>query len=147
MKHHCEVSLKLDAAGKAATVLWQELKKGRTWPKWLELGDKLVILRQAAMYEAGIPVGNNAQPGGSAYNAAMGRLLARYKLDDIDKSDRARLITVMENRAAIEAWYATLPLNRRLNLNHPSAVLRRYEAENRVPKPKDPTKLSPLQKT
>jgi hypothetical protein len=136
----------LDALGKRASAAWQELKKGRTWSKWLEVGEALVVFRKAAMCEAGFPAGSNEQPAGAAYNAAMGRYLKQYRLDEIDRSDRTKLIKVMENREAIEKFYATLPLNIRLSLNHPTAVLRRFERETKIPA-RDTGKLTPHQKT
>jgi hypothetical protein len=43
----------------------------------------------------------------------------------------------MARRADIEAWRATLPLSLRLDLNHPHAVLRRWQATQ---KPRNPVK-------
>jgi hypothetical protein len=74
------------------------------------------------------------RPMGAAYNMAFGEWLQRYKLHDMDKGDRARLFDVMENVPAIEDWrHRTLTLTDRLKLNHPNAVLRKWQAAKRRP--------------
>jgi hypothetical protein len=63
---------------------------------------------------------------------AFAEWLQRYKLDDMDKGNRARLFEVMDNLPMIEQWRQTLPSNLRLALNHPNAVLRRFVRDSVV---------------
>jgi hypothetical protein len=135
-----------DTIAKKGTQAWQRIKKDRNWHDWLVVGEALIALREQAMEMAGIPKGTNHPPTGGNFNSSMGDLLQQYKLDDMDKGDRSRLIKVMENRKEIEAWYNALPLNQRLRLNHPSTVLRKWEALNKFPGA-GTGKLTTLQKT
>jgi hypothetical protein len=54
--------------------------------------------------------------------------------DEIDKGVRSRLQNCLNNLPAIEAWRQTLGLTQRLQLNHPNAVLRRWQAAQAAPK-------------
>jgi len=73
------------------------------------------------------------QPMGSRYNVEFGKWLARTGFDDMDSGDRRRLFEVVEHRAGIEAWRATLASNVRLKFNHPSTVLRKWRASAAAP--------------
>jgi hypothetical protein len=64
----------------------------------------------------------------------FGEWLTRYRVDDMDKSDRAKLLQLMEERPAIEEWRATLPDYTRRSLNHPVIVWRKWTAATRVRK-------------
>jgi hypothetical protein len=114
---------------------WQRhIQKGdATWDDWMAIGDALLIGRQDAMVAA-----KTKQPIGSRYNSKFGRWLARHHFDNIDKGDRRRLIEVIENRPAIEAWRETLTQTVRLRLSHPSSVLQKWKAgtEGKEPKPR-----------
>ncbi len=77
----------------------------------------------------------------------MGQLLQRYELDDIDKGDRSRIITMMKHRAEVEAWHRSLPLNQRLKLNHASTILGQWTKANAPPKPAGATRPTALAKT
>jgi hypothetical protein len=105
------------------TEAWRRLKKEKSWSDWLKVGEALLVGREWAMHQAG---GN--KPEGKGYNMAFGEWLQRYKLDDLDKGDRSRLFTVMDNLGLIEEWRLTLTLTERLKLNHPNAVLRKWKA-------------------
>jgi hypothetical protein len=107
---------------------WVRLKKDKNWHDWLAVGDALLIGRGLAMYQAG-----TNRPSGKGYSQEFGRWLSKNKLDDMDKSDRAKLFKVMDNLAAIEQWRATLTLTERLKLNHPVTVLRNYERATEIP--------------
>ena len=62
--------------------------------------------------------------------------LARpHHFDNIDKGDRSRLIEVIDNLPAIEAWRATLTQTACLRLNHPSSILRKWKAATEVNEP------------
>ena len=66
----------------------------------------------------------------------FGEWLTKYKLDDMDKGDRSRLFSVMDNLAMIEEWRQKLTLSERLKLNHPTSVLRKWKAAIEPAKPK-----------
>lgn len=111
---------------------WSALKTEKNWAYWVQVGEALQVGREDAMLEA-----STNQPIGSRYNGVFGKWLVRHKLDDMDKSDRSRLLAVMENRAAIEAWRMTLTLTERIRLNNPNVVLRKWKAATSVPVPKE----------
>src|SRR5947209_9081005 len=107
---------------------WERLASDRTWRDWLSIGAALLVGRAAAMREAHVN-----RPQGRGYNTAFSTWLERYGFDAIDQGDRSRLFACMDNRPAIEAWRQTLPLNKRLLLNHPAAVLRSWKAKTATP--------------
>jgi hypothetical protein len=47
-------------------------------------------------------VANVNRPESKGYGTAFNEWLRRYKVDDMDKSDRAKLLRLMEQRPAIE---------------------------------------------
>jgi hypothetical protein len=112
-----------DRVSRQGREAWQRLKKEKNWNDWIKVGEALQVGRELAMHQAG-----TNQPIGSAYNMAFGKWLAQYKLNDMDKGDRARLFTVMGDLPQIEEWRRTLSLTERLKLNHPNAVLRKFKA-------------------
>src|SRR5262249_16009662 len=79
------------------------------------------------------------RPEGRGYVTAYAEWLQRYKVDDTDKSDRAKLLQLMEERAAVEEWRATLTDYERRTLNNPTIVWRKWTAATRVTKPKPET--------
>jgi regulator of replication initiation timing len=93
-----------------------------------------LIGRQDAMAAA-----ETEQPIGSRYNSEFGSWLAHHHFDNIDKGDRIRLIEVIDNLPAIEAWRATLTQTARLRLNHPSSILRKWKAAATEVKEPQPT--------
>jgi hypothetical protein len=115
---------------------WQRhIHKGdATWNDWMAIGAALLIGRQDAMAAA-----ETEQPIGSRYNFEFGSWLARHHFDNIDKGDRSRLIEVIDNLPAIEAWRATLTQTARLRLNHPSSILRKWKAAATEVKEPQPT--------
>ena len=127
-----EIEKNRDRIGQAGRAAWKRLKAGANWNDWMSVGEALLIGREVAMAEAG----TNA-PEGKGYILAFNRWLATYELNDIDKSARAKLFTVMAHRSEIEAFRATLSSSDRLKLNHPTTVLRHWQAKTQVPtKPK-----------
>jgi hypothetical protein len=109
---------------------WIRLRSDNTWVDWIDVGKAHVIGR------------------GRRFNDAFTAWCARHGFDDLDKGDRSRLFTVMDNLPAIEAWRATLTTTERMRLNHPSAVLRKWQAAAAAPS-KDgetPRKPTPTQK-
>src|SRR5215510_15511823 len=124
---------KLDQIGRAMQAAWARVKKAQTrmWGDWMTIGEGLLEGRRWAMQIAG----TNA-PEGKGYVTAFGEWLTRYKLDDMDKSDRAKLLQLMEERPAVEEWRATLPTNQRRDLNNPTLVYRKWQSDTKVKKPK-----------
>ena len=123
----------LDRVGRAGTLAWRRLKKDRSYNDWKITGEAIVAGRQWAMHEAGTNI-----PVGSTYNRLMGDWLQRYRLDDMDKGERARLVEMMDNIGAIEAWRTTLTLPQRMQLNHPNSVVRRWRKATTIPERKEP---------
>ena len=127
---------KLDQIGRAMQAAWQRVKKAqsRMWGDWMVIGDGLLEGRRWAMQQAG-----TNRPEGKGYVTAYAEWLKRYKVDDMDKSDRAKLLQLMEERPAVEEWRMTLTDYERRSLNHPLIVWRKWTAATRVKKPKPRT--------
>jgi hypothetical protein len=126
----------LERIGKAMQAAWLRVKRAQSklWSEWMIIGDGLLEGRKWAMYTAGVN-----RPEGKGYVMAYGEWLKRYKVDDMDKSDRAKLLQLMEERAAVEEWRDTLTDYERRNLNNPTLVWRKWQAATRVKKPRSRT--------
>jgi len=120
-----------DRVSRLGTQAWLRVKREKSWHDWITIGEALQVGREWAMNQA-----TTNKPEGKAYNMAFGEWLRKYKLDDMDKSDRSRLFDVMENLPAIEEWRVTLTLTQRLKLNHPNSVLKNWKAAFEPEKPK-----------
>jgi hypothetical protein len=120
---------------------WHRLKKGSTFEDWKVVGAAHVLGRTEAMREAHVN-----KPEGRNYNAAFGRWQKQCGFEDLDKAARSRLFEMMDHLAAIEAWRATLTVTQRLDLNHPTSIVRRWKAATAKPKQEDEHKISPVQK-
>jgi hypothetical protein len=120
---------------------WHRLKKGSTFEDWKQVGAAHVLGRTAAMREAHVN-----KPEGRNYNAAFGRWQKQCGFDDLDKAARSRLFEMMDHLAKIEGWRATLTVTQRLDLNHPTAVVRRWKAATAAPKPNTEPNTSPYKK-
>lgn len=120
----------------AAMLAWGRMKKtqAKIWGEWMTIGEGLMEGRRWAMQQAGVDT-----PQGRGYVTAFSEWLKRYKLDDMDASDRAKLLQLMEERAAVEEWRATLTDHERRNLNNPVMVWRKWTAATKVKKPKPRT--------
>jgi hypothetical protein len=121
----------VDRIGRAGQAAWKRLQKCKSWSDWMAVGEALLAGRTLAMQKA-----ETNRPEGKGYNQVFSQWLAHYGLSEIDKSARAKLLYVMEHRADIEDFRAGLPLNVRMELSHPTSVLRRWQVLNRVTKPK-----------
>ena len=126
-------SIKLDpdtqtvvARGREA---WRSLKNDETWEKWVAIGRALEAGKAAIMRLL-----QTNQPKGRAWSQTFGAWLAENEFDQIDKGARSRLQTCLDHLPEIEAWRRTLGLTQRLQLNHPNAVLRRWQASLAMPK-------------
>ena len=132
MKERREAGLTRSQEDREMHIKWgqeawrRHIHKGdATWNDWMAIGNALLIGRQDAVAAA-------ETNHGSRYNSEFDSWLARYHFDDIDKGDRSRLIEVINNLSAIEAWRATLTRTARLRLSHPSSVLRKWKAASEV---------------
>jgi len=119
---------------------WHRLRHDQTWDDWKELGAAHVIGRAGAMHEAGVN-----RPLGRRYNAAFAAWLKKLGFENLDKADRARLFIVMDHLQEIETWRTTLTPTERLRLNHPSAVLRKWNSANAISRNQN-CRLSPIEK-
>jgi hypothetical protein len=106
--------------GRAA---WERRKKGADWEDWKEIGAALLVGRREAMRTA-----KTNKPEGKAYSTAFSVWLKAHHFHDIDKSDRAKLLHIMENLEEVEAWRASLSPAERLRWNHPNSVWREFTA-------------------
>jgi hypothetical protein len=125
-----------DAIGKAMMLAWRRIKisQSKLWGDWMLIGDGLMEGRRWAMQQAG----TNA-PEGKGYALAYSEWLDRYRMQDFDKSLRAKLLQLMEERPAVEAWRASLTDQERRDLNNPAVIYRRWTAATKVHKPKPRT--------
>jgi hypothetical protein len=126
----------LDRVGRGMMLAWGRVKRAqsRAWGDWMTIGEGLLQGRHWAMQQAG-----TNRPEGRGYVVAYAEWLKRWKVSDMDKSDRAKLLQLMEERPAVEEWRATLTDYERRNLNNPITVWRRWTADTRVKKPKKRT--------
>jgi hypothetical protein len=108
---------------------WATLRTDETWEKWIAIGRAIDAGRTAIMRHL-----NTNQPKGRIWSEVFGEWLRENEFDRIDKGVRSRLQTCLDNLTEIEAWRQTLGLTLRLQLNHPNAVLRRWQASRADPK-------------
>jgi hypothetical protein len=111
----------------------ERLKSGNAFNDWLIYGTALVNIRSSAMAAA-----HTNKPEGRRYCAEIGALLKEHDLDGIDKGARSCLLKVMEHKPEIEAWLATLPIAKRLKLNHPQTVFSAWKRATSPPKEEKP---------
>ena len=107
---------------------WHTLKSDETWEKWVAIGRAIEAGTSAIMRFL-----NTNQSKGRIWSETFGQWLRENEFDQIDKGVRSRLKTCLDNLPAIEAWRQTLGLTLRLQLNHPNAVLRRWQASRQAP--------------
>ena len=112
-----------------------------SWNDWKKVGAAFVIGRTTAMRDAHTNV-----PKGRGYNAALRAWQKKHGFEGLDDTgDQTRLFRCMEHLAEIELWLAK-PENKRLRLNHPSAIWRRWHASLKPPVPDGEKPLSHLEK-
>jgi hypothetical protein len=108
---------------------WHTLRQDETWEKWVAIGGAIEAGKTAVMRFL-----NTNQSKGRIWSETFGQWLRENEFDQIDKGVRSRLQTCLDNLPQIEAWRQTLGLTLRLQLNHPNAVLRRWQATREAPK-------------
>lgn len=135
----CDAQPNLSECVRAAQAAWKRLSSGHTRDDWVLVGKALQMLRVEAMRSA-----HTNKPEGRRYNQEYSDLLRANGFDGIDKATRSRLFAVFDNIAEIDKWLATVPVNKRLHLNHPDAIWRGWQKSTFVAKPGDtPPKPSP----
>jgi hypothetical protein len=112
----------LDECIRAAQEAWKRLSSGHTRRDWMLVGKALQLLRIEAMHTA-----HCNKPEGRRYNQEYSDLLKANGFDGVDKATRSRLFAILDNSAEIEKWLATVPANKRLQLNHPNSIWRAYQ--------------------
>src|SRR5262245_6514201 len=119
----------LERIGRGMGLAWLRVKKAQSklWSDYMQIGEGLMEGRRWAMQRASVN-----KPEGKGYILAFSEYLKRHRVDDMDKSDRAKLLQLMEERPAIEEWRATLTDYERRNLNNPTLVWRKWTSATRV---------------
>ncbi len=136
-----QVMPEVEEIHRRAAEAWERLERGQAFADWLAVGASLETDRVEAMREAHVN-----KPQGKGYCAAFSRLVARRPFAKLEQTTQARLLEVMEHGTEVEAWLATLPLSKRLQLNHPHSVLRAWKAATKVPDPNKPKPESAVSK-
>jgi hypothetical protein len=72
---------------------WGRIKRSqsRTWAEWMTIGEGLLDGRTWAMQKAG-----TNEPHGKGYCLAFAECLRDWKLNDLNNTDRAKLLQLME---------------------------------------------------
>ena len=119
---------------------WGRVKRAQAgmWSEWMIIGEGLLAGRHWAMRQAKVN-----RPEGRGYCLALSEWLERWKVHDMDNSDRAKLLQLMEERPAVEEWRASLTPHERRNLNNPTIVWRKWKALGRARQSKSPTGVLP----
>ena len=105
------------------------LKQGHSIERWHEAGDALNAMQADAMAAA-----HTNAPVGKGYNLAYAALADHtVHLRNLDKGTRSNAMWLATNWADVTTWLKTLGVTTRMQLNHPTAIKRRYDAANRVP--------------
>jgi hypothetical protein len=109
---------------------WQRLTKGRSRQDWWAVGRVFELARKEAMRTA-----HSNVPQGPRYRNEYRLWLEVNELKDLsefakkNKAVVSHLIKCLENLPAIETWLATLPLNKQMVFNHPTVILRNWQAK------------------
>lgn len=99
---------------------WKRLKEaGRnSWEEWKLIGTALMTGREHAMAVA------KTKKNGKRYSEQFNIWLQIYDFHTIDKADRTKLLSIMEDLERIEKWRARLTEGQRAAWNAPSTVWR-----------------------
>lgn len=119
--------------GRDMMLAWKRIKsqERKRWGDWMLIGHGLMEGRRLAMKQAGTD-----RPQGRGYNVAFSEWLTRFKMTDLNESDRAKLFTIMEELPAIEEWRAAD--NERLKINHPTILWRKWRESTKEKKKRKP---------
>ena len=133
-----------DQLAHAAMLAWGRLKRSQScmWSEWMTFGEGLLAGRRWAMHQAG-----TNKPEGKGYVLAFNEWLRRWKVHDLDKSDRAKLLQLMEERPAVEEWRASLTSQEQRELNNPTVVWRRWKTLERPRRSRSPPDGARLRRT
>jgi hypothetical protein len=112
-----------DPIVQAGAAAWERLKsrERKSFDDWIAVARAISIGRVEALKAA-----ETNRPLGRKYNLAMRRWLRKNGLADIVPQERYKLLLILENLTAIEAWSAKLSLELRRRLNHPGAIWSRW---------------------
>jgi hypothetical protein len=122
-----ETDNNIDRIGRLGTAAWKRLKTEKNWNDYMALGECFVTGRAWSFDDSGTNDINDPR-----FKKSFSGWLNKYHVDDFDRSDRVKLMYVMEHRAEIEGWRSTLTMTERLKLNHPTSVLRKWQKANEV---------------
>jgi hypothetical protein len=132
-------SISFDTADQAlvadAMAAFKEKANDRDWQGWVRIGRGIVAARNLYHLNAAT---------GRAYSTTMGRWLEETGLAAMDKGVRSRLLTCIDNLAAIERWREAVGITRRMELTHPNAVLRNWQKATGGSEAKDKPAAPPL---
>jgi hypothetical protein len=117
---------------------WGRVKRtqSRAWSEWMTIGEGLLAGRTWAMQKAG-----TNEPAGKGYALAFNEWLRDWKLNDLNNTDRAKLLQLMEELAAVEEWRASLTEYERRNLNNPTSIWRKWKALGRRKRSSQPSNI------
>lgn len=107
---------------------WARVKANanRSWEDWMAIGEALLVGRAHAMNLAG-----KNEPRGKLYNVAFSNWLQLHGFDDIDGSDRGKLMKIAEHRADYEVWRAGWTPAQRALWKSPSTIVRISNCDTR----------------
>jgi hypothetical protein len=111
-------------------------RKRRSYEDWLLIADALQVGRTEVMRAV-----HTNKPTGGRYERAMGEWLFARSFHLIDKCTRNHLLECLQHRVEIAKWRACLTEAERFSFNHPTTVLRKWQAAtvvrdpNAAPKP------------
>jgi hypothetical protein len=119
----------------AGALAIRRIREHEDYSRWVAVGRALLRLQEEAMHLSG-----SNSPQGRGYTAIRAALGSRVPdLEELDKASKSHAVWLAKNFAAVESWRATLAVNQRDTLNHPSVVKRRYEASHSQLKDDDET--------
>jgi hypothetical protein len=123
------------AAIESGRAAWARLRERgrRDWADWLYVAHAVRIGRDAALEAAGVKT-----PFGKRYTNAMAEWLRQNGLENIQQQVRYRLLQVLDNLPAIEAWRAGLDEKERDRLNHPDSVWWHWQRSLKAGEPRAP---------
>ena len=80
---------------------WARLKKGTSWEDWKLIGKALLVGKEEVLKKT-------SGKKGRRYIEEFSHWIEEHGFGEIDKADRTKLISIMENLEEIEEWRASL---------------------------------------